>query len=185
MTQGAGFISCIPGRLGLYVSEDGSDVFLLTRDSSPRAELLPRAKTRTLPRTRRECRICLITAPGTRRHRGPMLTLADRARRRRAGPCGEFGDHRSSNSPHECSTSGVAAVSDPVAVTSHELAAVSRGELVKLQEASSLIRPLTSRRSAVRARDPHGMSAGVVTSGRPVVVHGRLPEQPALSEWLA
>jgi hypothetical protein len=32
MTEGAGFISCIPDRLGLYVNEDGSNVFLLTRD---------------------------------------------------------------------------------------------------------------------------------------------------------
>ena len=33
MTEGAGFISCIPGRLGLYVGEDGSGVFLLTHES--------------------------------------------------------------------------------------------------------------------------------------------------------
>jgi hypothetical protein len=33
MWSGAGFISCIPGRLGLYVSEDGSNVFVLKRDS--------------------------------------------------------------------------------------------------------------------------------------------------------
>ena len=29
---GAGFLSCVPGRLGLYVSEDGSNVFVLKRD---------------------------------------------------------------------------------------------------------------------------------------------------------
>jgi len=29
MWNGAGFISCIPGRLGLYVGEDGSNVVLL------------------------------------------------------------------------------------------------------------------------------------------------------------
>ena len=29
---GAGLISCIPGRLGLYVGEDGSSVFVLSRD---------------------------------------------------------------------------------------------------------------------------------------------------------
>jgi hypothetical protein len=33
MWIGAGFISCVPGRLGLYVSEDGSNVFVLERDS--------------------------------------------------------------------------------------------------------------------------------------------------------
>jgi hypothetical protein len=31
MWTGAGFASCIPGQLGLYVSEDGSNVFLLRR----------------------------------------------------------------------------------------------------------------------------------------------------------
>ena len=31
MWTGAGFLSCIPGRLGLYVSEDGSNVFVLAR----------------------------------------------------------------------------------------------------------------------------------------------------------
>lgn len=30
--SGAGFISCIPGRLGLYVGEKGSSVFLLSRE---------------------------------------------------------------------------------------------------------------------------------------------------------
>jgi hypothetical protein len=34
LRQGAGFISCIPGRLGLYVSEDGSRVFLLRGDAA-------------------------------------------------------------------------------------------------------------------------------------------------------
>lgn len=29
---GSGFLSCIPGRLGLYASEDGSNVFVLTRE---------------------------------------------------------------------------------------------------------------------------------------------------------
>lgn len=29
---GAGFISCIPGQLGLYVGEDGSSVWVLARD---------------------------------------------------------------------------------------------------------------------------------------------------------
>ncbi len=29
MWTGSGFLSCIPGRLGIYVSEDGSNVFLL------------------------------------------------------------------------------------------------------------------------------------------------------------
>ena len=33
MWSGAGFISCVPGRLGLYVSEDGSNVFVLRRDA--------------------------------------------------------------------------------------------------------------------------------------------------------
>jgi hypothetical protein len=33
MWIGAGFISCVPGRLGLYVSEDGSNVFIPKRDS--------------------------------------------------------------------------------------------------------------------------------------------------------
>jgi hypothetical protein len=33
MWIGAGFISCIPGQLGLYVSEDGSNVFVLKRDA--------------------------------------------------------------------------------------------------------------------------------------------------------
>jgi hypothetical protein len=32
---GAGFLSCVPGRLGLYVGEDGSDVFVLRRTTSP------------------------------------------------------------------------------------------------------------------------------------------------------
>jgi hypothetical protein len=32
LRAGAGFLSCIPGRLGLYVSEDGSRVFLLRTD---------------------------------------------------------------------------------------------------------------------------------------------------------
>lgn len=31
MSTGAGFISCIEARLGLYVSEDGSNVFVLRR----------------------------------------------------------------------------------------------------------------------------------------------------------
>jgi hypothetical protein len=31
MWAGAGFISCLPGRLGLYVGEDGSEVFVLAR----------------------------------------------------------------------------------------------------------------------------------------------------------
>ncbi len=31
MSRGAGFLSCVPGRLGLYVSEDGSNVFILRR----------------------------------------------------------------------------------------------------------------------------------------------------------
>ena len=70
---------------------------------------------------------------------------------RRAGPWGEFGDHRSSNSPHEHSTSGVAAVSDPVAVTSHELAAVSRGELVKLPGTCSYRTRARCHRRACRA----------------------------------
>lgn len=35
MLMGAGFISCVPGRLGLYVSEDGSNVFVLSRDAEP------------------------------------------------------------------------------------------------------------------------------------------------------
>ncbi len=29
---GSVFVSCIPGRLGLYASEDGSNVFVLMRD---------------------------------------------------------------------------------------------------------------------------------------------------------
>jgi len=33
MLSGAGFISCVPGCLGLYVSEDGSNVFVLERDA--------------------------------------------------------------------------------------------------------------------------------------------------------
>lgn len=35
MWSGAGFLSCVPGRLGLYVGEDGSDVFVLRRTTSP------------------------------------------------------------------------------------------------------------------------------------------------------
>jgi hypothetical protein len=35
MWAGEGFISCIPGRLGLYVGEDGSSVFLLRRPPAP------------------------------------------------------------------------------------------------------------------------------------------------------
>lgn len=31
MWTGAGFVSCVPGRLALYVGEDGSDVILLRR----------------------------------------------------------------------------------------------------------------------------------------------------------
>lgn len=31
MEMGAGFISCVPGELGLYVSEDGSNTFILRR----------------------------------------------------------------------------------------------------------------------------------------------------------
>ena len=31
MWTGSGFISCIPGRLGAYVGEDGSNVFILRR----------------------------------------------------------------------------------------------------------------------------------------------------------
>jgi hypothetical protein len=33
MPTGAGLISCIPGRLGLYVGEDGSSVWVLSRDT--------------------------------------------------------------------------------------------------------------------------------------------------------
>lgn len=31
MRRGSGFISCVPGRLAAYVSEDGSSVFILRR----------------------------------------------------------------------------------------------------------------------------------------------------------
>jgi hypothetical protein len=33
MAGGAGLLSCVPGRLGLYVSEDGSNVFVLRHDA--------------------------------------------------------------------------------------------------------------------------------------------------------
>ena len=33
MQDGAGFISCVPGRLGLYVGEHGSSVYVLSRDA--------------------------------------------------------------------------------------------------------------------------------------------------------
>jgi hypothetical protein len=32
MWTGAGFLSCVPGQLGLYVSEDGSNVFVLKHE---------------------------------------------------------------------------------------------------------------------------------------------------------
>jgi hypothetical protein len=35
LRSGAGFVSCVPGRLGLYVGEDGSNVFLLARPDEP------------------------------------------------------------------------------------------------------------------------------------------------------